>query len=84
MDGATVAYKVNELAHDPRVSFDPAISKAYVTYAHRIAARGLVAGVGYHWRALDTLPEVIGAIATVLVALALLAVGGATAVMVCA
>ena len=42
MDGTTVAYKVNELTPDPRVSFDPRITKSYVTYAHRIAARGLV------------------------------------------
>ena len=42
MDGTTVAYKVNELTPDPRVPFDPKITKSYVTYAHRIAARGLV------------------------------------------
>jgi ribulose-5-phosphate 4-epimerase/fuculose-1-phosphate aldolase len=42
MDGTTVTYKVNQLAPDPRVRFDPATSKSYVTYAHRLAARGLV------------------------------------------
>jgi ribulose-5-phosphate 4-epimerase/fuculose-1-phosphate aldolase len=42
MDGTTVTYKVNQLAPDPRVRFDPATSKNYVTYAHRLAARGLV------------------------------------------
>ena len=43
MDGSTApSFKVNELAHDPNVSFDPKICKSYVTYAHRLAARGLV------------------------------------------
>ena len=43
MDGMTApAYRVNELAHDPAVSFDPKVVKQYVTYAHRLAARGLV------------------------------------------
>lgn len=43
MDGMTApAYRVNELAHDPAVDFDPKVVKAYVTYAHRLAARGLV------------------------------------------
>jgi len=43
MDGSTQrTYKVNELAHDPSVAFDPTVAKSYVTYAHRIAARGLV------------------------------------------
>jgi ribulose-5-phosphate 4-epimerase/fuculose-1-phosphate aldolase len=43
MDGTTqAAFKVNELTPDPNVSFDPKIAKDYVTYAHRIAARGLV------------------------------------------
>ena len=34
--------KVNELTPDPAVSFDPKVVKDYVTYAHRIAKRGLV------------------------------------------
>lgn len=43
MDGTTpVAFKVNELTPDPDVQFDPKVSKSYVTYAHRLAARGLV------------------------------------------
>ncbi len=43
MDGGTSrAYKVNELAPDPRVQFEPKIVRSYVTYAHRLAARGLV------------------------------------------
>ena len=42
MDGSTVAYKVNELTPDPAVQFDSKVCKAYVTYAHRLAARGLV------------------------------------------
>jgi ribulose-5-phosphate 4-epimerase/fuculose-1-phosphate aldolase len=43
MDGSTPrSYKVNELTPDPRVQLDPNVSRSYVTYAHRIAARGLV------------------------------------------
>lgn len=43
MDGLTApAYRVNELAPDPSVAFDPKIVRDYVTYAHRLAARGLV------------------------------------------
>ncbi len=43
MDGSTArAYKVNELAPDPAVQFDSEVARSYVTYAHRLAARGLV------------------------------------------
>src|SRR3954471_1619958 len=43
MDGSpTPTYRVNELTPDPSVSFDPKVVKDYVTYAHRIANRGLV------------------------------------------
>lgn len=43
MDGSTSpAFKVNELTPDPHVQFDPKVTKSYVTYAHRLAARGLV------------------------------------------
>ena len=43
MDGSTTAsFKVNELTPDPDVQFDPKVTKSYVTYAHRLAARGLV------------------------------------------
>ena len=43
MDGGTSrAYKVNELTPDPRVRFEPEIVRSYVTYAHRLATRGLV------------------------------------------
>ncbi|MBS0219718.1 MAG: class II aldolase/adducin family protein [Proteobacteria bacterium] len=43
MDGSTApVYRVNELTPDPSVTFDPKVTKAYVTYAHRIAARDLV------------------------------------------
>jgi len=42
MDGSNVAYKVNQLTPDPSVTFDPKVTGAYVTYAHRLAARGLV------------------------------------------
>ena len=43
MDGSpNRTFQVNELAHDPSVTFDPKVAKDYVTYAHRIAARGLV------------------------------------------
>ncbi len=43
MDGsAQRTYQVNELTTDPNVPFDPKVAKDYVTYAHRISARGLV------------------------------------------
>ena len=44
MDGNRPAptYQVNELTPDPNVPFDPQVTKSYVTYAHRLAARGLV------------------------------------------
>src|SRR5213075_2220782 len=42
MDGITPPYRVNELTPDPAVTFDPKVVKDYVTYAHRIANRGLV------------------------------------------
>ena len=43
LDGSpTLAYRVNELTPDPSVSFDPKVVKDYITYAHRIANRGLV------------------------------------------
>jgi len=42
MDGSSAPYRVNELTPDPAVSFDPKVAKDYVTYAHRLAARGLV------------------------------------------
>jgi len=43
MDGSTPrTFEVNELTPDPRVEFDPKLAKSYVTYAHRLAARGLV------------------------------------------
>src|SRR4249920_3877883 len=43
MDGSpTPTYRVNELTPDPAVSFDPKVVKDYITYAHRIANRGLV------------------------------------------
>lgn len=43
MDGsAALAFRVNELTPDPSVSFDPKVVKDYLTYAHRIANRGLV------------------------------------------
>jgi ribulose-5-phosphate 4-epimerase/fuculose-1-phosphate aldolase len=42
MDGSSAPYRVNELTPDPAVSFDPKVVKDYVTYAHRLAARGLV------------------------------------------
>ena len=43
MDGSTTpSFKVNELTPDPSVQFDPKVTKSYVTYAHRLAARGLV------------------------------------------
>lgn len=42
MDGMNPPYRVNELTPDPRVTFDPKVCKDYVTYAHRLAARGLV------------------------------------------
>jgi len=42
MDGITPPYRVNELTPDPSVTFEPKVVKDYVTYAHRIANRGLV------------------------------------------
>ena len=43
MDGTTPrSFRVNELTPDPSVTFDPKVVKDYVTYAHRIANRGLV------------------------------------------
>lgn len=42
MDGMNPPYRVNELTPDPRVSFDPKVSRDYVKYAHWLAARGLV------------------------------------------
>ena len=43
MDGsANRSFQVNELTPDPDVVFDPKVVKSYVTYAHRLAARGLV------------------------------------------
>ncbi|RVT92201.1 class II aldolase/adducin family protein [Rhodovarius crocodyli] len=42
MDGISPAYRVNELTPDPNVAFDPKVVKDYITYAHRLAARGLV------------------------------------------
>src|SRR5690242_18412877 len=43
MDGSvTPAFRVNELTPDPKVVFDPKVTKSYLTYAHRIANRGLV------------------------------------------
>ena len=42
MDGRARRFKVNELTPDPDVQFDPKVTKSYVTYAHRLAARGLV------------------------------------------
>ena len=43
MDGSpNRTFQVNELTPDPNVAFDPKVAKSYVTYAHRLAARGLV------------------------------------------
>ncbi|HTR86516.1 MAG TPA: class II aldolase/adducin family protein [Reyranella sp.] len=42
MDGSAAPFRVNELTPDPTVTFDPKVVKDYVTYAHRIANRGLV------------------------------------------
>ena len=43
MDGTTKPlYRVNEHTPDPRVVFDPKVAETYVTYAHRLNARGLV------------------------------------------
>ena len=43
MDGSTPrTFEVNEPTPDPGVEFDPKLAKSYVTYAHRLAARGLV------------------------------------------
>jgi ribulose-5-phosphate 4-epimerase/fuculose-1-phosphate aldolase len=39
---STPPYRVNELAPDPAVMFDEKVAKDYITYAHRLAARGLV------------------------------------------
>ena len=47
MDGSTRTFDVNELTPDPNVVFEPKVAKDYVTYAHRLAARGFVnASVG--------------------------------------
>src|SRR5579864_6011455 len=47
MDGSNRTFQVNELAPDPNVAFDAKVVRSYVTYAHRLAARGLVnASVG--------------------------------------
>jgi ribulose-5-phosphate 4-epimerase/fuculose-1-phosphate aldolase len=43
MDGSTSrTFTVNELTPDPKVEFDPKVVNSYLTYAHRLAARGLV------------------------------------------
>src|SRR5258707_14702277 len=43
MDGSpNRTFQVNERTPDPNVAFDPKVAKSYVTYAHRLAARGLV------------------------------------------
>ena len=43
MDGiAAPPYRVNELTPDPTIEWDPKVVRDYITYAHRIAARGLV------------------------------------------
>src|SRR5258708_18133688 len=43
MDGSpNCTFQVNELTPDPKVAFEPEVVKSYVTYAHRLAARGLV------------------------------------------
>jgi ribulose-5-phosphate 4-epimerase/fuculose-1-phosphate aldolase len=43
MNGPTSpVYRVNELTPDPTVTFDAKVVKDYVTYAHRLARRGLV------------------------------------------
>lgn len=42
MDGSTPAYRVNEYAPDPDVTFDPAIGAEYVKYARMMTARGYV------------------------------------------
>ena len=39
---STAAYRVNELTPDPAVMFEDKVVKDYITYAHRLAARGLV------------------------------------------
>lgn len=47
MDGSNRAFEVNEHTPDPAVQFDAKVVKDYVTYAHRLAARGFVnASVG--------------------------------------
>jgi len=40
--GTSSTYGVNELTPDPNVEFDSKVVKNYITYAHRLAARGLV------------------------------------------
>lgn len=43
MDGTSEPrYRVNEHTPDPRVVFDPKVGESFVTYAHRMNARGLV------------------------------------------
>lgn len=43
MDGSlSPSFRVNELAPDPNVTFDPAVVRSYLAYAHRLANRGLV------------------------------------------
>ena len=43
MDGVlSPTHRVNELATDADVGFDPKVVKEYIKYAHRLAARGLV------------------------------------------
>ena len=50
MDGSpNRAFQVNELTPDPNVVFDPKVVKSYVTYAHRLAARGLVNSSSAAW-----------------------------------
>ncbi len=42
MDGPAPTYRVNELTPDPAVTFNSKVVRDYVTYAHRLANRGLV------------------------------------------
>lgn len=42
MPAAGLTYDVNQLAPDPEVMFDRKVGEQYVTYAHRLAARGYV------------------------------------------
>jgi ribulose-5-phosphate 4-epimerase/fuculose-1-phosphate aldolase len=42
MSVAAATYEVNQLTPDPRVVLDRKIGEQYVTYAHRLAARGYV------------------------------------------